>query len=73
MVTSNKNQCKYCNKILSCKQSKSAHHKICKGPKIEQNNNQILKHENQLLKEQLNNILKSHKMHPKTFQKIIIN
>jgi len=26
--------------------------------------------ENQLLKEQLNNILKSYKMHPKTFQKI---
>ena len=26
----NKNKCKYCSKILSCKQSKSAHHKICK-------------------------------------------
>jgi len=63
-------QCNYCNKIFSRNDSLKRHLKICKL-KIDHRDNQLkLIEENQLLKEQLNNILKSNKMHPKTFQKI---
>ena len=62
--------CNYCNKIFSRNDSLKRHLKICKF-KIEHQDNQLsIIEENKLLKEQLNNILKSNKMHPKTFQKI---
>ena len=51
--------CKYCNKILSCKQSKSRHQKICKS-----------KNDNNLKKEIVDFIKKNIKIHPKTLEKI---
>ena len=43
----NKNKCNYCNKLLSCKQAKSQHHKICKHKiQIINNNFDELKNEN---------------------------
>ena len=59
----NKNKCIYCDKILSCKQSKSQHHKICKYKNT--NNNEINE-----LKDKINLLLNSNKIHPKTLQKI---
>ena len=62
--------CNYCNKIFSRNDSLKRHLKICKF-KIEHQDNQLsIIEENKLLKKQLSNLLKSHKMHPKTFQKI---
>jgi hypothetical protein len=40
-----KNKCKFCNKILSCKQSKYKHEKICANKNNEINELQILKNE----------------------------
>jgi nitrous oxide reductase len=75
---SNKNKCIYCNKILSCKQSKSQHLKICKIKSNNQHLTDILKEENILLKEELliiknqmsDIINKFAKIHPKTLKKI---
>ena len=63
----NKLTCQYCNKLFTRIDNMHVHqNKYCKN-KL----NQItLIEENKLLKEQLNNLLKFNKMHPKTFQKI---
>ena len=65
----NKNKCKYCNKLLSCKQSKSQHHKICK-----QKNTIVDSNIDKKFEEFKNTILeilqKDAKIHPKTLQKI---
>ena len=59
------NVCKYCNKILSCKQSKSRHQKICS----ENNLNNDTKFDD--FKNNILELLKQNaKIHPKTLQKI---
>jgi hypothetical protein len=63
------NQCKYCNKILSRIDNLTRHEKICKSkPKIEETTE--LKKEIHELKNTMNEILKTIKIHPKTLQKI---
>ena len=60
-------RCLYCNKLFSRIDNMHVHqNKYCK----EKNKQFTLIEENKLLKEQLSNLLKSNKMHPKTFQKI---
>jgi hypothetical protein len=66
----NKNKCTYCDKILSCKQSKSQHQKICKYKNIINNEHLNLKNEINELKNTINILLQSNKIHPKTLQKI---
>ena len=60
----NKNKCNYCDKILSCKQSKSQHHKICKIKNKNINNEELFKNEISDLKDKINILLKSNKIHP---------
>ena len=70
------NSCKYCNKILSCKQSRWRHEKTCKtieNDKTIDNENKIYELEQTIneLKNQVSLILKEKgKIHHKTLQKI---
>jgi hypothetical protein len=53
-----KNKCKFCNKILSCKQSKYKHEKKCANKNNEVNELQMLKNEIEQLKTILHKTLK---------------
>ena len=69
----NINKCSFCNKILSCKQAKSRHHKICKEKTTQLSlieETKALKEEIVEIKNELSSVLKSMKVHPKTLQKI---
>jgi len=68
-----KNICEYCNKNFANRHSKSEHKK--KSCKFNPNNNNeneniLLKNEINELKDKINILLKSNKIHPKTLQKI---
>ena len=64
-----KNQCKYCNKILSRIDNLTRHEKTCKH-KIKMEETTELKQEIHELKNTMNEILKTIKIHPKTLEKI---
>ena len=59
--------CKYCLKKYNYRQSKSRHEKTCKSKSSDDN---ILRTENQELKNQLKEVLQTLKIHPKTLKKI---
>ena len=63
-------KCKFCNSSFKHRSSKSKHEKICKTKVNSLTETDKLKNELIEIKEQLSNLLKSTKMHPKTFQKI---
>jgi hypothetical protein len=63
-------QCNYCKKIFSRTDSLKRHQNICKSKADNLTETDKLKSELTEVKKYLHNILKLHKMHPKTFQKI---
>jgi len=61
--------CRYCNKNYKHKQTRWTHEQICKNNNTN-NNNILLKNEINDLKDKINLLLNSNKIHPKTLQKI---
>jgi len=66
----NKLECVYCNKILSRYDNLKRHEKICKNKNNIIDENTLLKNEINDLKDKINILLKSNKIHPKKLQKI---
>ena len=77
LVNNNKNTCNYCNKILSCKQSKSVHQKNCKYKNIliTNNNNTINNNTINIINNNNNNNNNNNTINNNTIinNKIIIN
>ena len=62
--------CRYCKKNYKHKQTRWTHEQNCKNKNNTTDNNILLKNEINELKDKINILLKSNKIHPKTIQKI---